>query len=145
MRIATLICAFLLTACASAPNPLADPRERGPFIARSDRPTPPNVERAADTSRCRGQPLRAVAAPLPDYPARGWSRGLQGWAVVQFDVSEEGAVSNVRVSRGVPGGSFNREAERAVRAWRFRPLQDGAALEGCVVLFEFLMGEVHLR
>ncbi len=145
MRIATLLCALIVSACASAPNPLADPRERGPFIAQSDRPTPPNVARAADTSQCRGQALRAVAAPLPDYPARGWSRGLQGWAVVQFDVSDEGAVSNVRVSRGVPGGSFNREAERAVRDWRFGPLDEGVSLEGCVVLFEFLMGEVYLR
>ena len=147
VRISVLLAAVSVTACAapSVPNPLGHPSERGPFIARSDRPVPPNVERAADASQCRGEALRAIAAPMPDYPARGWSRGLQGWAIVQFDVAASGDVDQVRVTRGVPGGSFNREAERAVRNWRFAGLSQGARLEGCVVLFEFLMGEVHLR
>ena len=139
--------ALALSACAtpSVPNPLSDPRERGPFIARSDRPVPPNVERAADTSQCRGEPLRAISAPMPEYPARGWSRGLQGWAIVQFDVNQAGEVGGVRVTRGVPGGSFDRAAERAVRNWRFAELSSTSQLEGCVVLFEFLLGEVYLR
>lgn len=138
---------FLLAACAQvdAVNPLADPRERGPFIARSDFPNPPNVEAAASGSGCAGEPLQAVAAPMPDYPARGWSRGLQGWSIVQFDVEESGDVDDVRVARGVPGGSYDAAARRAVEGWRFRPLSEGAHLTGCVVLFEFRMGEVTVR
>lgn len=138
---------FILAACSSAPqlerlSPVADPRDR-PFIATSDMPHPPNVDRAADMSGCSGQPLRAVSASVPDYPARGWSRGLQGWSIVQFDVQTSGEVTNVRISRGVPGGSFDREALRAVEAWRFAPIE--AALLGCGVLFEFTQGEVRIR
>lgn len=142
-----LLAPLLLSACAAVDtvNPLADPRERGPFIARSDFPNPPNVEAAASGEGCRGEPLRAVAAPMPDYPARGWSRGLQGWSIVEFDVAGSGEVRNVRVARGVPGGSFDREAAAAVEDWRFRPLSEGAYLTGCVVLFEFRMGEVSVR
>ena len=142
-----LLTPLLLTACAQvdAVNPLADPRARGPFIARSDFPNPPNVGRAASGEGCSGEPLRAVAAPMPDYPARGWRRGLQGWSIVEFDVDESGEVENVRVARGVPGGSFDHEAGQAVEDWQFRPLSEGAHLTGCVVLFEFRMGEVSVR
>jgi len=123
-------------------NPLVDPRERGPFIATSDMPVPPNVERAARSDQCAGEPLRAMSASLPEYPARGWSRGLQGWSIVQFDVAEDGAVSRVTTARGVPGGSFDAEARRAVEDWRFRPVS--RPLSGCVVLFEFTQGEVRI-
>lgn len=138
---------LILSACSSLDdlNPIADPRERGPFIARSDFPNPPNVEAAASSEECTGEPLRAVSAPMPDYPARGWSRGLQGWVIIQFDVENSGDTSAVRVARGVPGGSFDHEAQRAVEDWQFRALSEGARLSGCVVLFEFRMGEVTVR
>ena len=135
-----------LAACGSSPelNPLADPRLQ-PFIATSDMPIPPNVERAASSDQCAGEPLRAIDASLPAYPARGWSRGLQGWSIVQFDVTQAGETENVSVARGVPGGSFDREARRAVEDWRFAPLSEGANLYGCVVLLEFTQGEVRIR
>jgi len=138
-----LLAALSLSACGSV-NPLSDPRDQ-PFRVLSDMPTPPNVERAADASGCSGAQLSAVEARLPDYPARGWSRGLQGWTVVQFDVTEAGATDQVRVARGVPWGSFDTEAERAVRGWRFAQLEPGARLTGCVVLFEFTQGLVRVR
>jgi len=146
MRTALLTLPLVLAACASpdAINPISDPRDR-PFIATSDMPIPPNVERAASSESCTGEPLRARDASLPDYPARGWHRGLQGWSVVQFDVLQTGETENVRVARGVPGGSFDREAARAVDRWRFFPLSEGAHLQGCVVLFEFTQGEVRIR
>jgi len=141
-----MLAMILLVPAACAPvatvNPLADPRERGPFIARSDMPVPPNVERAADSSQCAGEPLRASSARLPDYPARGWRRGLQGWSIVQFDVTETGAVQNVAIARGVPGGSFDQEARAAVEDWRFRPVS--RPLTGCVVMFQFTQGEVRI-
>ncbi|KAA5804131.1 energy transducer TonB [Alkalicaulis satelles] len=144
LRPLLMTCGLLaLAGCASA-NPFADPRDQV-FRVTSDMPVPPNVERAADASGCSGGQLNAVEARLPDYPARGWSRGLQGWTVVQFDVREDGLTQGVHVARGVPGGSFNREAERAVRDWRFAPLEPGEQLTGCVVLFEFTQGLVRVR
>ncbi|MGJ3230698.1 MAG: TonB family protein [Oceanicaulis sp.] len=144
MRSLFFLLPLVIAACTPIDglNPLADPRERGPFIATSDMPVPPNVERAASSDQCAGEPLRAMSASLPDYPARGWSRGLQGWSIIQFDVAEDGAVSNVEVARGVPGGSFDTEARRAVEQWRFRPVS--RPLTGCVVLFEFTQGEVRI-
>ena len=137
---------LLLAACAAPelPAPLAHPAERSVFEMRSDMPIPPNVGRATSSDACTGEPLRAIDAALPRYPARGWRRGLQGWSIVQFDVTQSGETQNVAVARGVPGGSFDIEARRAVQAWRFEPLSEGARLEGCVVLFEFTQGEVRI-
>ncbi|WBQ12561.1 energy transducer TonB [Hyphomonadaceae bacterium BL14] len=144
LRSLLVTCGVLALAGCGGASPLSDPRDQ-PFRVLSDMPTPPNVERAADASGCSGAQLSAVEARLPDYPARGWSRGLQGWTVVQFDVTETGATDQVHVARGVPGGSFNTEAERAVRGWRFAPLEPGSRLTGCVVLFEFTQGLVRVR
>jgi protein TonB len=144
MRALLLLPALFLAACGGAEplNPIADPRDR-PFMPTSDMPVPPNVERAADAEGCVGDPVAAISADLPDYPARGWSRGLQGWSIVQFDVAPSGDTTGVRVARGVPGGSFDREARRAVQNWRFESSENG--LSGCVVLFEFTQGLVRIR
>jgi len=144
MRLPAGFACLCLAACAAPSLPGGDPRDR-PFIPRSDMPVPPAVNRAADASGCTGATLRALSAELPAYPARAWSRGLQGWTIVQFDVENDGAASDVRVARGVPGGSFDREARRAVSGWRFAPLGDAIRLDGCVVLFEFRLGEVRVR
>lgn len=143
----TLVLLFCLASVTACVNPsdlpgVADPRDR-PFIPTSDMPVPPNVGRAADSAGCSGEPVAALSAELPDYPARGWDRGLQGWSIVQFDVAPSGETANVEIARGVPGGSFDREARRAVRDWRFETSQRG--LTGCVVLFEFTQGLVRVR
>jgi TonB family protein len=108
-------------------------------------PVPPNVARLIGPEDCRGSTLAAVSAELPDYPARAWSRGRQGWVVVRFDVRPGGEVDNVRLAHAVPDGPFNRASRRAVAGWRFRPLETGQGLHNCVVLFEFRAGEVNLR
>ncbi|GGB70775.1 TonB family protein [Glycocaulis alkaliphilus] len=137
--------ATLLPACVSVPAPVADPRARGPFMPQSQMPLMPNIARIAPSEGCQGEPLSAVHAPLPDYPARGWARGEQGWSIVQFDVAQSGAVENVRIAQGVPGRFFDREARRAVQAWRFAALGEGAHLTGCTVMFEFVLGQVRIR
>ncbi|MCW5724261.1 MAG: energy transducer TonB [Maricaulaceae bacterium] len=141
-----LAAALALSACAAQiPRPAAlDPRTT-PFIPRSDFPVPPNVERLIGPEDCRGATLRAVEAGLPDYPARAWGMGLQGWTVVRFHVYDTGRTARVRVARSVPSGHFDRAARRAVEGWRFQPLPPGTHLDNCVVLFEFRLGEVRIR
>lgn len=135
----------VLSACVSVPNPVADPRERGPFIPQSQMPLMPNIARAAPSEGCEGEPLSALQAPLPDYPRRGWVRGEHAWSIVQFDVAASGAVENVRIADGVPGRYFDNEARNAVRNWQFAPLSEGAHLTGCTVMFEFVLGSVRIR
>lgn len=142
---ALALCAASCTSVPAALTPAPLARERGPFIPRDELPVPPNVERMIGPEDCRGATLAAVQASLPDYPASSWNRGRQGWTVVRFDVRASGATDNVRIARSVPGGPFDRASRRAVRDWRFRPLETGETLTNCVVLFEFRAGEVFLR
>ncbi|MGP1275008.1 MAG: energy transducer TonB [Caulobacterales bacterium] len=143
--LALLAVPALLSACGSVPSPISDPRTRGPFMPQSQMPLMPNIARIAPSEGCQGEPLSAVNAPLPEYPARGWARGEQGWSIVQFDVVQSGAVENVRIAQGVPGRFFDREARRAVEQWQFAPLSEGARLTGCTVMFEFVLGQVRIR
>ncbi len=142
IALALLTC--LLASCA-VPTPVTDPRERGPFIPQSQMPLMPNIARAAPSDGCQGEPLSAVHAPMPEYPRRGWARGEHAWSIVQFDVTEAGAVENVRIAEGVPGRYFDAEAVRGVRQWQFAPLSEGAHLTGCTVMFEFVLGRVRIR
>ena len=114
-------------------------------MPRDELPVPPNVERMMGPEDCRGSTLAAISASLPDYPARAWDRGRQGWVVVRFHVYADGTVHRARVHRAVPDGPFNRATERAVSSWRFAPLDGVDVLENCVVMFEFRAGEVHIR
>ena len=64
------------------------------------------------------QPL--VRVP-PQYPQRALSRGIEGWVLVEFDISETGAVINARVVDADPRNIFDRAAIRAVEQWKYKP------------------------
>ena len=66
----------------------------------------------------------------PQYPKRAQQRGIMGWVVVEFTVTQSGAVSNPIVLDASPPGVFNRSALRAISRWKFKPkIQNGKAVE----------------
>lgn len=149
-RIPLVFSALALASCSSMPSLPALPDmpgdgARGPFVPRDVYPTPPNVGRLIGPEDCRGSTLAAVTAGLPEYPARAFVNGRQGWVIVRFNVERTGEVDDVRIARSVPDGVFDRAARRAVRGWQFRPLESANMLENCVVMFEFRAGEVRVR
>ena len=141
--------ALALSACSlsmPAPDlPMPGDHERGPFIPRDVYPAPPNVERLIAPGDCQGAQLAAAEAPFPDYPPRAWRNGRQGWVIVRFDVLASGEVDDAEIARSVPPDTFDREARRTVRNWRFRALQGVERLDNCVVMFEFRAGNVTVR
>ncbi|MGA0934010.1 MAG: energy transducer TonB [Pseudohongiellaceae bacterium] len=50
----------------------------------------------------------------PQYPYAAARRGLKGFVIVEFDVSEVGAVINPEILVSVPEGAFDRAALRAL-------------------------------
>lgn len=91
-------------------------------------------------------PSDSEEAPLirvnPIYPPRALSQGLEGFVLVQFDITASGATTNVKVIDSKPKGVFDRAAVRAVRKWKYRPrVVDGKALAktGIRVNFPFTM------
>jgi len=57
----------------------------------------------------------------PPFPLVARRRGLTGWVVVEFTVTEEGAVEKVKMVRSEGGKCFEEPALRAGERWRFRP------------------------
>ena len=66
----------------------------------------------------------------PDYPPRALARGIEGWVIVQFTISETGTVKNAVVVEAEPGDIFNEAALKAVVRWRYNPrVEGGVAVE----------------
>jgi protein TonB len=87
-----------------------------------------------------GPPV-ALVRVSPTYPARAQQAGLEGWVLVQFDVSATGTVTNIRIIES-SAAVFENSARRAAARFRFKPrVVDGIALEtrGIQNLFRFDM------
>jgi protein TonB len=66
----------------------------------------------------------------PDYPSQAKDRGIEGWVIVQFNVTKEGRVKDVLILDAQPRGLWDRETIRGVSNWRFQPaLKDGKPVE----------------
>lgn len=57
----------------------------------------------------------------PLYPPAARRRRIEGYVVVEFTVTETGAVRDPKIVGAQPPGVFDRAVLRAVRRWRFQP------------------------
>ena len=60
----------------------------------------------------------------PEYPRRELAAGIEGQVTLQFTVTAEGRVENIRILSAEPPGVFERAARRAVSRWRFAPRRE---------------------
>lgn len=61
----------------------------------------------------------------PQYPPRAASRGIEGWVVVQFTITETGSVKDPIVVDAEPEGIFDEAALRSIVRWRYNPKTEG--------------------
>lgn len=62
----------------------------------------------------------------PSYPIAATNRGIEGYVDVEFDVTETGATTNIRVIAAEPPKIFEKETIKAVKRWKFNPvIRDG--------------------
>ena len=57
----------------------------------------------------------------PLYPERAAQRGIEGWVLLEFTISETGRVEDPAVSDADPANIFDRAALRAIRRWKYKP------------------------
>ncbi|MDA9905238.1 TonB family protein [Hyphomicrobiales bacterium] len=66
----------------------------------------------------------------PQYPRRATQRGIEGWVLLEFTVTETGAVINERVVDADPPGIFNRSALAMIKKWKYKPkIKKGKAVQ----------------
>ena len=65
----------------------------------------------------------------PVYPQRAAERGIEGYIVMGFAISQDGSIEDVTVVEAEPATAFVRTATKAVEAIRFPPcVRDGVAV-----------------
>ncbi len=77
--------------------------------------------------------VQPVVRIEPSYPFKAAERGIEGWVIVKFTITENGTVENAQVVRCIENGSevsiqscdFRKEAEKAVNRWKYRPRTEG--------------------
>ena len=65
-------------------------------------------------------PLVAMVRVRPVYPARALTYGIEGYVIVQFDISAEGQVLNVVIIESTDS-VFDRAAIKAAERFKFKP------------------------
>jgi len=71
-----------------------------------------------------------IVKVAPQYPRRAAQRGIEGYVVVEFDVTTLGTVANTRVIEADPPSIFNRSAINAANKFKYKPkMVDGKPVE----------------
>jgi periplasmic protein TonB len=71
-----------------------------------------------------------IVKVAPIYPASAQSRGIEGWVLVEFTVTQTGAVRDPVVIEAEPQGVFDEAAKKAVLKFKYKPrIESGRATE----------------
>lgn len=57
----------------------------------------------------------------PNYPRKAAITGVEGFVILQFDISPLGTVINISILQASPPQIFNRSARQALTRWRYKP------------------------
>ncbi len=68
--------------------------------------------------------IKAIRQDEPSYPSFFERGGVSAWAVVNYDINEDGKVENAKVIASFPINGINEYVLKAVNSWRFEPPRD---------------------
>ncbi|WP_262691978.1 energy transducer TonB [Kordiimonas aestuarii] len=95
------------------------------FIGLRLGPAPMPQTGAGDDGGFRPGYMDGERIPLvrvqPQYPRRALERGIEGSAVVEFTVREDGTVADARVIKAEPQGLFEHAALAAIAKFKYKP------------------------
>ena len=78
---------------------------------------------ALQTNIVSANSLKRTRTVQPVYPESARKRGVEGWVELAFTVTPSGTVEDVEVRNASPAGVFDDAATRAIRGWRFEPVE----------------------
>ncbi|WP_341502324.1 M56 family metallopeptidase [Gallaecimonas sp. GXIMD4217] len=74
----------------------------------------------------------------PKYPVAAAKAGTEGSVVLAIDIQPDGKVTNAKVLKSVPAGTFDQAALAAVKKWQYQPSAKGQ--KGVQLQLDFAMG-----
>lgn len=94
------------------------------ILAQCSKQAYPETEKKSNAQEDKYEPdkLKPIVKIKPKYPRDAAKEGVEGWVSFSFDINEVGGVENIVVLDASPKGIFEREARRALRKWKYRPL-----------------------
>ena len=99
-------------------------RFNGPAIAQAEADLVSAREQNSQlTNVVSAASLKRVRMVSPTYPDAARKRGVEGWVELAFTVQTNGTVDQVEVRNASPADVFDDAAIRAVRQWRFEPVE----------------------
>lgn len=102
-------------------------------------PAPPMTQPPADpVSKCPAEVLAGFRVREGQMPAAFRARGVEGWALIRFDISPWGEVGSVAVIEAQPAAAFGNAALALVAGGRGQP---GAGAVRCVQPIVFQIPE----
>ena len=78
---------------------------------------------ALQTNIVSANSLKRTRTVQPVYPEQARKRGVEGWVELAFTVTPNGTVEDVEVRNASPADVFDDAAVRAIRGWRFEPVE----------------------
>lgn len=66
-------------------------------------------------------PLTVLSRIPPVYPFKAKNRGIEGWVDVEFVVTEQGRVEQIKILSAQPEKIFDQNVIQCLSAWRFKP------------------------
>lgn len=83
-----------------------------------------NLYPAANRYVTASSKLTAISQEQPAYPSYFERAGVAAWAVVHYDVNEDGAVENAKITASFPIAGIDEYVLAALQSWRFEPPKD---------------------
>jgi periplasmic protein TonB len=98
---------------------------------------PPMVQKAVKLSggpSLSSAPSDAGSSPLvriqPMYPRAAAEKRIEGWVLIEFNITTSGSVEKAHVIDSSPANIFDKAALRAISRWKYKPkIVDGAPVE----------------
>ncbi|MEA3010259.1 MAG: hypothetical protein QOJ91_1951 [Sphingomonadales bacterium] len=101
-------------------------------------PEPPDMEAfRPQGSNCPKEKTPWAYVPPADFPPEFQRRGIEGWAILAYDLAPWGATGNVRVMAAEPAAAFGEQGRRVVGSARQAPSATGHV--GCLTKVVFRM------
>ncbi|HEX2494033.1 MAG TPA: energy transducer TonB [Steroidobacter sp.] len=112
-------------------------------ISQAERELTAAREASAAQTIVSASALKRTRMVNPVYPESARKRGDQGWVELVFTVTTEGSVEAVEVRNASPTGVFEDAAVRAIRQWRFEPVERNGekVAQRAMVRLKFAQGQ----